>query len=101
MGFWTTVEGILMRLFMLSESIEFGHFNEVIVRVSTENLREVEFTFTGPINENICPICLQYVGEHFKLGEFPIALTSWYGGLAHPNCAHWWELYAPEATEIA
>jgi hypothetical protein len=75
---------------MLSESIEWGHFNEAIIRISTSKLKTLEFQMMGPIDERTCPLCLEYVGQVFRLGEFMINLP------AHPNCRHWWDLYKPE-----
>lgn len=88
-GFWATMEGVLARLAMLAESLEWGEFNQATIRISTEQLKTIDFQMMGPIRANICPICEMYVGQVYKLGEFPIDLP------LHPNCVHWWDVYQP------
>jgi len=85
-GFWTTAAGILARLAMFAESLEWGSFNEAIIKISTSQLRNVEFQMMGPTTGNICELCDENVGKVFRLGEFMIDLP------AHPNCRHWWDI---------
>lgn len=76
-GYWSSEDGILVRLEMLGNAVVYGSFNGAI-RISANAFGITKLMMAGP--EPVCPYCQQYYGEIYQVNwfmpEFP----------AHPNC---------------
>jgi hypothetical protein len=89
-GYWSSTEGLLLRLDMLAGSISTGTYNNAI-QVTASVYGVQYFKVAGP--EPKCPYCIQYYGKIYRQGQFTPEFP------AHPNCPHLFDVYFPWQEE--
>jgi len=87
-GFWSSVEGIGMRLGMLSGSINTGSYNNAL-QVLAPAYGVQYFKMSDP--QPKCEYCSKYFGRIYRQGMFMPELP------AHPFCPHIWDVWVPRA----
>jgi len=85
-GFWGSVEGIGVRLGMLSGSINTGVYNNAL-QVLASAYGVQYFKMSGP--QPKCEYCIRYYGRIYRRGMFMPEFS------AHPFCPHLWDVWFP------
>jgi len=86
--FWTSDEGILVRLEDLAWGLDTEVYNNAIqVHVkSNPVLPVVEFEYVTEGDERVCPDCDAFSGRRYRVGQFMPQLPR------HPGCRCFWDL---------
>ena len=94
--YWSSIDGIYIRLNMLGETVVWDYFNGAIkVCANAFGIRKLQIT--GPLDERICDYCEGLFdengeGETYMIWQFMPDLP------AHPGCRHFWDVMIPEVT---
>jgi hypothetical protein len=89
-GYWSSDEGLLMRLDMLTGAIQTGTYNNAL-KICGSVYGVQYFKVAGL--EPKCPYCKQYYGRVYRSGQFMPDFP------AHPNCPHLFDIYFPWQEE--
>jgi hypothetical protein len=88
--YWSTDEGIQIRLDFLSHDIVWGGYNEA-TQLTLRELGEKYIEWATEITLHTCDYCDSQSGRRYRLGQFMPWLP------AHPNCKCWWALVETES----
>ena len=82
-SFWNTEEGLLERIGLLGDQIQFGTYNHALKVIAT-SVGATDFRIAGPPGK--CPWCAMHVGMVYHRCQFTPELPK------HPNCPHYFEV---------
>lgn len=85
-GFWSSDQGILMRLEDLSEAVVWQTFNNATQLVGSE-AGATMFEWVSEIDEKTCNYCDRQSGRRYRVGQFIPRIP------AHPGCRCFWTVY--------
>jgi hypothetical protein len=87
-GYWSSEDGILIRLEMLGEAVVYGTYNHA-VQISANAFGITHLQIAGPAGGPICDWCEEYLDRLYRVGQFMPELPH------HPRCRHFWDVYIP------
>lgn len=87
--YWTSDEGILLRLEMMSEFVVWRTVNRAIQIYGSEAGAET-FEWVSEIDQNTCGYCDSQSGRRYRRGQFMPEIP------AHPRCRCHWDVHFPK-----
>jgi hypothetical protein len=83
--YWSSEEGILERLGLLADDVQYGTFNSS-VKIFATRFGITDFTIAGGQGIHTCAWCLDHDGATFHRGQFMPELPK------HPFCIHFYDI---------
>ena len=91
--FWNSEEGLLERIGLLGDQIQFGTYNGALKVIAT-SVGATDLRISGSLSKNSCDWCKLHVGQTYHRGQFTPELPK------HPGCPHFYEVERTGAEPI-
>ena len=91
--FWNSEEGLLERIGLLADQVQFGTYNGALKVIAT-SVGATDLRISGDITRNSCEWCALHVGQVYHRGQFTPELPK------HPKCPHYYEIERTGAEPV-